>query len=76
MTPRTYQAMAIRTAIKLYAETGIKVNTAYTPTKMLRTARDLTGKHFNRGQYQEAFDALTEVIGDGKIYQLRVKRHG
>lgn len=62
-TPTTYQAIAVRTAIKLYANTGIKANTAYTPKNMLATAGHLTGKTFKRGQFQAAYDALSELVG-------------
>lgn len=56
--PTTFQCLALAAAIDLYAKTGIKANRSYTPTNMLRTASNLTGKKFKRGQYQAASDAL------------------
>jgi hypothetical protein len=54
----TYQALAIKHALKLYAKTGMKVNRNYTPTNMLRTAGNITGKTYKRGQFQQAIDDL------------------
>jgi hypothetical protein len=56
-----FQCKVIASALRLYASTGMKVNRAYTPTNMLRTASALTGKTFKRGQYEEAAVALTEL---------------
>lgn len=57
-----FQAIVIKNGIKLYADTGLKPNRAYTPSAMLRTAGAITGKTFKRGQYQQAIDALQEWI--------------
>lgn len=59
---QTFVATTLRRAIKLYKETGIKVNRAYTPTNMLAKATEITGVKFKRGQYQEAMDALTKWL--------------
>lgn len=48
---RIVQALTIRRALMLYAQTGMKVNRAYTPTAMLNTASNITGKKYKRGQY-------------------------
>jgi hypothetical protein len=53
-----YRALVVANALRLYARTGLKVNRAYTPTAMLRTASIMTGRKFKRGQYLEAADAL------------------
>jgi hypothetical protein len=58
MNPRVYQALAVASALRTYAKTGLKVNTAYTPKNMLATATAITGKTFKRGAYIEAADAL------------------
>lgn len=58
MDPRIYQALVLKHALRLYAKTGIKVNTAYTPKNMLLTAGRITGQSFKRGQYVQAADAL------------------
>jgi len=52
--PRTYQALAIRHALRLYAATGIKANSSYTPSNMLRAAGKITGNKYPRGHYAEA----------------------
>lgn len=49
-----YHVIVIRRAIKLYRDTGLKANTAYTPTNMLRTAGVLMGKDYKRGQLEQA----------------------
>lgn len=53
-----YRALAIASALRLYAKTKIQMNRAYTPTNMLRAASEITGLTFKRGQYIEAADAL------------------
>lgn len=55
-----YRAIAISSALRLYARTGIKANRAYTPTAMLRVASEYLGHPFKRGQYAEASEALRE----------------
>jgi hypothetical protein len=54
----TFRAIAIKNALKFYADTGMKVNRAYTPSAMLAAATDITGKKFKRGQYMEAVAAI------------------
>ncbi len=56
--PIVFQCLTLATAIDLYANTGIKANRSYTPTSMLRTAANITGKKFKRGQFKIASDAL------------------
>ena len=60
--PQVYRALVIAKALKLYANTGIKANRAYTPTNMLNVATEITGRKFKRGQYMEAHDAIMEVL--------------
>ena len=54
----TFVAITLKSALKMYAATGIKPNRAWTPTAMLRKAEAITGKRFKRGQYAEAIAAL------------------
>lgn len=42
--PAIYQALAIRKALEFYNKTGMRVNRAYTPGAMVRTAWHITGK--------------------------------
>jgi len=58
----TYQAIALKHGLALYARTGMRPNRAWTPTAMLRTAGRITGQAFKRGQYQQAIDALEAWI--------------
>jgi hypothetical protein len=58
----TYQAIALKSAIKIYAKTGMKVNRAYTPTAMLATAGKITGAVYKRGQYDAAVAGLQTWI--------------
>lgn len=55
----TYRAITLKHGLMLYAKTGMKPNRAYTPTAMLRTAGQITGKTYKRGQFQEAIADLT-----------------
>lgn len=56
--PRTYQCLVIAKALELYARTGIKINRAYTPANMIRTASNLTGQQFRPRDYLGAAAAL------------------
>lgn len=55
-----FQARTIAAGLRLYAETGIKPNSAYTPTNMIRVANRITGHNYRRGQYKAAAAALDE----------------
>jgi hypothetical protein len=59
-----YRLTVIASALDLYAKTGIKANTAYTPTAMLRNATMATGVKYRRGQYREAAADLRRVVAD------------
>ena len=48
------QALAIASALSLYAKTGMKVNRSYTPSNMLKAAAGITGGKYKRGQYEQA----------------------
>ena len=58
----TYRAIVIKHGLKLYAKTGMQPNRAYTPTAMLRTAGQITGKAYKRGQYAQAIADLESWI--------------
>jgi hypothetical protein len=58
----TYRAMALKHGLKLYANTGMKPNRAWTPTNMLRAAGQITGKDYKRGRYVEAIADLEAWI--------------
>lgn len=53
-----YQAIAIETALRMYARTGMRVNRMYTPKNMMATATAITGKKFKARDYCVAADAL------------------
>ncbi len=56
-----FRALAIASALDLYAKTGMKVNRAYTPTAMIAAANEMTGHVYRRGQYAAAAMALREL---------------
>jgi hypothetical protein len=58
----TYRAITLKHAIAFYAKSGMKVNRAYTPTRMLAAAGEITGQTFKRGQYAQAVAALEAWI--------------
>lgn len=49
-----YRATALKSGLRLYAKTGMKPNSAWTPTAMLAAAGGITGKRYKRGQYAAA----------------------
>jgi hypothetical protein len=59
---RTYQAIALKHGLILYANARIRPNRAWTPTKMLRLASTFTGKHYQRGEYLRAAQDVSEWI--------------
>jgi len=61
-----YAAIVLRSAIKLYLKTGMKVNASYTPTNMLRSATGHTGKTYKRGQLALAQADLDSTIEEHK----------
>lgn len=46
----TFVLVILKAAIKLYVNTGMKANRAYTPSNMLAKAGEFTGKIYKRGQ--------------------------
>jgi len=63
MTPAVYQAIAIARALELYAKTGMKVNTAYTPKNMRAMAEKITGQKFKARDYLGMASALRAHVG-------------
>jgi hypothetical protein len=61
--PAAYRALAISTALRMYARTGIKANTQYTPAKMMKAAEQITGRKFKARQYILAAMAIREKLG-------------
>lgn len=61
-----FQALAVASALDLYAKTGMKVNRAYTPTAMIKMANTITGHVYRRGQYTAAALALREWADKAK----------
>lgn len=59
MSPALYRALAIASGLRLYARTGLRPNKAWTPTAMMRVAREITGCTFPARAYEAAADALS-----------------
>lgn len=57
----TFILIALKNAIKLYVQTGMKANRSYTPKNMLAKASEFTGKIYKRGQLAEAQKDLEEL---------------
>lgn len=55
-----YQASAIASALKFYANTGMKVNRRYTPRRMMKTAESILGKKLKARDYLGAANELNE----------------
>lgn len=62
MTPQTYQALVLKHALLLYAKTGMKANTAYTPKNMMATAQKILGKKLKARDYTGTAEALDNWI--------------
>lgn len=63
-----YRMAVICSALKLYMKTGMKANSMYTPTNMVRQVTQKTGKTYKRGKVgmTEAFNDLEQWILDNK----------
>ncbi|MBS3648827.1 hypothetical protein KEU06_09435 [Pseudaminobacter sp. 19-2017] len=61
-----FQAITIKTALKLYAKTGIKANRAYTPKAMMTMAEKITGQKFRARDYLGAVAGLETWIDERK----------
>ncbi len=56
-----FRALTVASALEMYAKTGIKANTAYTPKNMMTVAAQMTGKKFKARDYLGAAAALREL---------------
>ena len=54
-----YRMTVIRTAMKFYIKTGMKVNRMYTPGNMVQAVAQKTGKTYKRGK-----NGMTEALQD------------
>jgi hypothetical protein len=61
-----YQALCLIQGLKLYRDTGMKVNRSYTPTNMLALAGQMTGQRFKRGQFNDAIQAIEAWLEERK----------
>lgn len=61
-----FAMITLKSALSLYAKTGMKANRAYTPTAMMRTASRMTGRTFKTRDYAGAIAALDECIKRAK----------
>jgi len=58
--PLTFQMTVLAHALDFYLRTGMKVNRAYAPQRMMATAARLTQRTFKPREYGEAAAALLE----------------
>ena len=56
-----YRAVALRGALKLYAQTGMLVTRGMTVTKLLKQASEYTGKAYGRGNVTKAQAAAADM---------------
>jgi len=70
--PDLLQAITVKHACKLYANTKIRPNRHTTPTRLLELASQFTGKTYKRGQHMRAYhdlDALLQAVMEGDIHR-------
>lgn len=61
---KMYRATVIKHALLFYARTSMRINTAYTPKRMLQIATEYTGNTYKMGQYVQAAADLQEWLDD------------
>jgi hypothetical protein len=59
-----YRMTVIRTALKLYMNTGIKANSMYTPSNMLQAISNKSGKKYKKSKqgYAEALEDINNWL--------------
>ena len=59
-----YRMSVIRSALKLYIKTGMKVNSMYTPSNMLSAIGKKSGKTYKKSKqgYAEAFEDVSNWL--------------
>ena len=62
-----FQSLALASALRLYAATGMKATKNHTPTNMLKTATHYTGKTYKRREYEQAASDLTDYANALKM---------
>ena len=60
----TYQALVLKSGLKLYAKAGIVPNRAWTPGRMMKLAAHITGKKFKARDYLGAVAALEAWLAE------------
>jgi len=72
--PNMYQAIALKHGLRLWIKHGIKANTRWTVTNMLRTVGKFTGKSYKRSKLgqEEALADIIAVIEDWKQHETTV----
>jgi hypothetical protein len=62
--PKTFQIVALKHGLKLYAKTKMLPNRLWTPKNMMATAEKLTGQKFKAQDYLGAAAALQEILDE------------
>lgn len=62
---KLYVAQTLISALRLYVKSGLKVNSGWTPSRMLRRAESITGKQY---QQMSLHDAINQAISDLKVW--------
>ena len=73
--PNMYQAIALKHGLQLWIRHGIKANTRWTVTNMLRTVGKFTGKRYKRSKQgqEEGLADIIAVIEDRKQHETTVQ---
>lgn len=63
-----YRMVVIRSGLKVYLETGMKVNRMYTPGRMVEAISQKTGKQYKRSKngMKQAFEDITQWLLDNR----------
>lgn len=59
-----FRAIVIKSALSIHIRTNgqMRANRAYTPTRVLAAAGEITGKKYKRGQQQAAHDDIAALL--------------
>lgn len=61
-----FACAAVASALRFYARTGMRINSAYTPKRMIAFAEEHLGRKFKARDYEGAAAALSERVQSEK----------
>jgi hypothetical protein len=68
------RALTLRSGIRLYQNTGMRMTRSVGPAQMMKYASDITGKKLKSRDYAGAITALDHWITEARVRELQVHK--